>query len=938
MRRTRQSTRLALMLSALLSAPVMAQVSESTMLTPYGEVSVSRDNFNNPNISGPNELAVSFVQGYLHADDRFFQMDFNRHAASGRVAELVGPAALESDIQLRTLGLRRAAWATWVALDDNSRAILKAYSDGVNSWIQGNVLPPEYDILELLSADTWSPVDSLTIGKALAFQLSFDLADIDFTIRALAYQQAGQIGGFNGAALFAEDTHRSQPPDDRVSVPGFLVSIGGIQFNSDGSSAPTSTGDDKSVREIELSYEVGAVDPQTVAMAERWREQIADIPLFARALDSAKQGTGSNAWAVSGDLTASGAPILANDPHLGLDNPSIFVEERIDIAGAYSAGGVGFAGIPGIVQGCNEHFCWGTTTNPLDVTDIYQEQFLTNNLGQPTHTMYQGQPERIRTVFQSYFANQVGDNELDNLARANVGLTEGAVTLLVPRRNNGPIVQVDGNTGLSVQYAGWGPTFEIASFLAINRASNLEEFEDALQLFDVGSQNFLYADREGNIAYFTTGEMPIRADLQDDMIPDGGIPPWLIRNGTGDLNHEWLAVRNPQPQQVLPYEILPWQEMPKAVNPASGYLANANNDPIGTTLDNNPLNQVRPGGNGLYYLNQGYVAYRMGRIDRELESLAFRGNITLADMADLQANHQLRDAEILSPIIVDAILHAFSDDAWPGLAAFAQDPRLFEVGLRLGAWDYSTPTGLDQGFDPNDDPAELAEPTGVEIADSVAATIYSTWRAQLLGNTVDGVLTAIGLGDFLPAEREAWNAVTHQLVTFDDNFGVGASGIPFFNVPGAPDPYTARDVIILQSLVQALDLLASDEFAPAFGNSTELDDYRWGKLHRIVYEHPLGIAPLNLPAPGFPTVGEGLPGFPRSGGYESVDAARHSARADGVNEFMFSSGPARRFLGEMSDDGLLLQVIPGGRSGVFISPFYGDQLPLWLTNQYHELP
>lgn len=143
MRRIRQTIRCSLLLGALLSTPLMAQVSDTTMNTPYGEVSISRDAFNNPDITGTNELAVSWVQGYLHADDRFFQMDFNRRVASGRVAELVGQPALPNDIQLRTLGLRRAAWATWVALDDRTRGMLKAYSDGVNAWLGTNTLPPE---------------------------------------------------------------------------------------------------------------------------------------------------------------------------------------------------------------------------------------------------------------------------------------------------------------------------------------------------------------------------------------------------------------------------------------------------------------------------------------------------------------------------------------------------------------------------------------------------------------------------------------------------------------------------------------------------------------------------------------------------------------------------------------------------------------------------
>ncbi len=230
----------------------------------------------------------------------------------------------------------------------------------------------------------------------------------------------------------------------------------------------------------------------------------------------------------------------------------------------------------------------------------------------------------------------------------SIGYTNGAVSVIVPRRNDGPIVQTMGTTGLSIAYAGWGPTAELESFRRINRAHNLDEFRDALTYFDFGSQNFAYADVEGNIAYFTTGEAPIRTDLQTQNAPGGGIPPWLIRDGSGALKHDWMPVQHPQPNQVLPFEILRVDEMPFVINPERGYFANANNDAIGYSLDNNPLNQLRSDG-GIYYLSSGGdSAYRMGRIDREIQSLIASGRkISVDDMKELQANGQILDAELV---------------------------------------------------------------------------------------------------------------------------------------------------------------------------------------------------------------------------------------------------------------------------------------------------
>jgi penicillin amidase len=667
--------------------------------------------------------------------------------------------------------------------------------------------------------------------------------------------------------------------------------------------------------------------------------------MLRKQLRGRENRSGSNAWAVSGEFTSSGYPVIANDPHLTLDVPSVFTEDHIIVTGAngFSASGVSVPGTPGIIQGCTSALCWGSTVHPMDVTDTYQETLKLNRLGLPVASIYQGQEEPITLIFQTYFANNPQDGDVNSVSRANVPLDGGGITFVVPRRNNGPIVDVDGSTGISVQYTGWGPTFELQAFREINRATSIEQFEAALQKFDVGSQNFVYADIDGNIAYFTSAENPIRADLQNDMAPDGGIPPFLIRNGSGQLNHEWLSVQNPQPDQAVPFEIMPWAEMPKDINPERGYVANANNDPIGVTLDNNPLNQLRPGG-GLYYLNPGYASLRMGRVDRVLQDLVAGGNVTRQDMITLQANNQMLDAEILHPIVVGTLAGFVQPPgstcpaAFPD--AFACDPRMQQALQLLSAWDFSTPTGIQAGYDPGDDPANLPAPSASEINHSVAATLFATIRGQLIENSLDAILDGSGLGDFKPGSQLTWNALIRQLVDFDELQGFGESGVPLlFDPNNPPQGVDARSQLIIGSVISSLLLLESDEFAPAFANSQDIMDYRWGLLHRIVLNHPLDTDPFNIPnGGGLSDLAPDLRGLARSGGYQVVDASTHSVRANGLNEFMFGSGPARRFVGTMTPagpDGL--EVIPGGRSSVPFSPFFADQMPLWLTNDFHEL-
>ena len=897
-----------------------------------------------PTIQAASDNDAAFLQGYAHARYRFFQMDLTRRSVSGTLAALVGSSQLGNDVQARTLGLRRAANKTWLAMSDDMRGWLTAYANGVNFWLKNNPLPPEYGALDLTHAEPWTPVDSICVGKGLAFQLSFDL-DISATIQLGAYQASGKAAGYDGTTLFFGDVVRNAPPDNRVSVPGFQPGA-----TSAPQASTQSSGERVAPSAVVDIQSIGQIDASTIKLAQDYRNAVADNPLFKKALEGHDTPIGSNEWVVGGQNTASGKPILSNDPHLSLALPPIFTEVHVystdsRFAQPMDVTGVSVAGTPGVIQGCNQRVCWGTTTNTLDVTDTFQEKLKFNTFGLPYAIVHNGVDEPVEYIFQSFYVNKMDDTP-DHVVRDNsIGYLNGAVTVVVPRRNDGPLVQIDtkGGTGLSVAYTGWEATFELQSFRQINRAANLADFQTALSYFDFGSQNFVYADVDGNIAYFVTGEEPVRADLQAGTV-GGGVPPYLIRDGSGAAHHDWLPVSHPQPNQATPFEILPANEIPFVINPGSGYVANANNDPIGYSLDNNPLNQARPGG-GIYYLGPGGEnGWRMGRIDRVLQGYIAAGHkITVADMQALQANTQSLDAELVLPYLIAAYDNAVAAGAWNQLAGLASDPRIAEAISRLRAWDYSNPTGIQAGFDPGDNPLALAPPSAAEADASVAATLWATWRSYALHNTIDATLTAVGLQSYLPGSSDAFTGLKWLLDAFPQLHGRGASGLPFFNAPGAPDAASARDFVLLFSMKNALDQLSSSAMAPAFGGSTNLGDYRWGVLHRIVFAHPLG-GPFSIPGQngftspyGFVDLAPGLPGLSRSGAWENVNVANYNLRGTGPNNFMFSSGPARRFVGEMQSTIVAAEVIPGGNSAVIGSPNYADQLPLWLTNRYHPL-
>jgi len=930
--------RLAIVALVLLLVPAVATTAKgdppagiSGLSGLQGPARVVRDADGLAHILAGNRHDLFFLQGVVHAQDRLFQMDVRRRQADGTLAELLGPAALPTDVQLRAIGLHRAAKRSLDALSADAHEVLQAYAKGVNAWVDDQrQLPPEYGLLELRTFRRWTTLDSVAVGKLIAFGLSFDLGDIDRTTALLAYQQAGQAAGFDGAALYFEDLWRSQPFTPASTVP-----------DANGAPAATATA---TARQAELDAGRPSARLRAAAgLARRYAEQARKVPLLARALEADRSRGGSNQWAVAGRVAAGGHPLVANDPHLALDAPSTFYPIHLQ-AGATDAIGSGFAGTPGVIVGHNRFIAWGATVNPSDVTDVYAEQVeqdpsSPSGLSTVRLVGQDRQLEPIIPIPEEFQQNNPGNGEPDDLTPVPPGGPIPAATLIVPRRNNGPIIDLefDGEQGtgtaLSVQYTGFSATREIDTFLIWDDASNLEDFQRGLEFFDVGGQNWAYADVDGNIAYYTSAELPIREDLQAGTVV--GLPPYFIRNGTG--GNEWLAMPDPPPGQAIPYEILPPEEMPHTVNPPAGFFVNGNNDPIGTTLDNNPLNQLRPGG-GIYYLNAGYDGIRGGRITELIRAeLAGDGSVSFDDMQRIQADTALVDARFFVPHVLRALRNAVGSDD-PTLRALGRDRGVLEAVARLALWSRRTPTGIPEGYDARDPQGRRLPPTHQEVAGSVAATIYAVWRGQLIRNVIDARLAPFGVP--VPDGQLSLTALKQLLETFEQTQGVGASGIDFFAVDGVPDPADRRDLLLLRSLRGALDKLAGPDFQAAFGGSTDQSDYRWGRLHRVVMDHPLDGA-LNIPpaAGAFPAPLADLPGIPTDGGFDTVDASSHDARADASNDFMFGSGPANRFVGEPRAPGEVVaeSSLPGGTSGVPGEPFYVNLLPRWLTNDTFPL-
>jgi penicillin amidase len=893
------------------------------------ELAIDKDGV--PHLFAADDFDLARAQGYLHARDRFFQMDVTRREVSGNLAELLGPGSLGNDIQLRTVGLRRAAERTLATLTPSQLALLQAYADGVNAWLATNPLPPEYAALELTRARSWVPVDSLVIGKGIAASLSLDI-DVGADADLARFRAAGQTHGFDGDTLFFEDVRRVAPIDPVSTVPD---ATSGFPF---------------------LAAKALPRDAKRLASraegAARVRERFAGVPRLAEALERRETFVGSNEWGVAAEHSATGGPLIANDPHLGLDWPSTFYEIHLVAkndpqAGPLNVSGVGFPGVPGVILGQNERVSWGATTNPMDVADVFQDEL---------HVLQdcpEFDPPRIACILSGGEFHPV-EVDLGVIFRANrldgvldnVGFGTTSPLITVPFRSFGPVIDVENplvfagggvTAALTLQYTGFHATNEVQTFLTWNRAKNLDDFRAGLANFDFGSQNWVYTDVEGNLGYFASAELPLRADLEAGPVPRTRAPVF-IRDGVSGLEN-WVPDPARSQGQAIPFAILPPGEMPQALNPPNGFFVNANNDPAGTSLDNDVLNQRRPGKPGaVYYLSSGYdEGLRAGRITRLIRDRIEQGRkISAHDMREFQLNDQQLDAELLVPHLLRAFENAEREGAPAELAALAAEPRIAEAVGRLANWDFSTPTGIPEGFDDSDVKGErrpsVPEP---EARASVAATLYNLWRAKAIRLVIDARLTAFGLG---VGAGDALKALHHLLGErpFD---GVGASGVSFFPEPaGLASAADRRDVALLAALGAALDALASPQFAPAFAESNDQSSYRWGKLHRITFAHRFQPERSVPPAGGYDDLAPGMPGLARDGGYEVVNASSFSARADTLNAFRFSGGPVRRYVGESKRHAVRgWNAVPGGRSADPADPSFTVQLGPWLTGETHRV-
>jgi penicillin amidase len=535
-------------------------------------VEVLRDRWGVPHIYGERIDDVITAQGFVHAQDRFWQMELNRRIGHGRLSELFGAIAYGTDRLLRKIGLHRAARATLGALDPETLRLLHAYACGVNAFLDGGHRPLELVLLNV-RPEPWQPLDSLAWIQMMAWGLS---TNWDTELLRAAF--VARVGEARAARLKGE-----YPRDNPIVIPG----------------ETWSATLDAVVAELEA--------------ARPW------LPIGAFA------GM-SNNWVVDGTRSASGKPLLANDPHLSPQLPSIWYENHL-VAVDLHVAGVSLPGAPGVVIGHNEDLAWGLTSAFTDVQDLYLEELDGNGNYRTEHGWAPLTVEREEISVRGEERPRVAEVVL-----TRHGPLINELTPLTDRRSHAV-------PAIALRWIGHEPSHAPRAILGVNRARDWDEFTRALADWTAPPMNVVYADTRGNIGYHTVGKTPIRARGRG-LVP---VPGW-----SGE--HEWIGY-------------VPHDEMPRVFNPPSHVLASANNPIVG-------------GGHRHFLAADTMNGFRVRRV---LQLLGERDQLTLDDFARIQIDQYCAPAAPFCALVGELRAGILAASPLPTLAARALDA--------LAGWD-----------------------------------------------------------------------------------------------------------------------------------------------------------------------------------------------------------------------------------------------------------
>jgi penicillin G amidase len=725
-------------------------------------VEVQRDQWGVPHIFAQNNHDLFMAQGFVHAQDRLWQMELNRRLASGRLSEIFGETTLETDRAARTFGFSRLGKADLKCSSDSVRQMLVAYAQGVNAVIDSEQarVPVECMLLRF-KPEPWTPEDTMSWIRLVFWQMS--RAWYGEIIRAQVIEAVGEE--------HAKELDIRYPDENPVALPD------GIEFNR-----------------IPLSG-------------------VQDVPL--------QRNWGSNAWAISGERSKTDMPFVCNDMHLPVTVPSTWYQNHL-ISDEINVTGVSMPGIPMVLGGHNEHIAWGITLAYTDCEDLYIEQF---DVDIPDRYLYKGKWMQAETITESILVN--GWNEPHH---EEVRITR-----------HGPVISdIIGHPEqkLALQSMSLRSTRTGDALLALNQASNWNEFTAAVALVDAPQLNIVYGDVHGNTGYRVTGKVPVRAKGWG-ILPS---PGW-----TGE--YEWIGE-------------IPFEEMPHAFNPSRGYIVSANHRIVS---DEYP-----------HYLGSDFMnGYRARRLIEMIES---RDRLDAGDFAAMQLD-------------VTTI---------PGLAF----------------------TRCLQGFESTDSDVDLALQrlrnwNGKLTTDTVGGTIYEVAMQKLIRHILEPKLGKaltehmMGLG---------WSPVMYPSHEFN-----GRDTVAVLRMLEEPDSWWlksagGRDHLLETALREAVQWLRQELDA-------DVDQWQWGKIHKLEYAHPLGRqTPLNIAFNRGPYPVGGDSDTPNQTGYLSSEPYDNKL-----------ASPSMRFIMDLGDFSRSLAILPMGQSGQIGTQHYDDLIEMYLEGEYYPM-
>ncbi|MER6559955.1 penicillin acylase family protein [Streptomyces sp. NPDC001027] len=840
-----------------------------------GPVSVQRDGYGIPQIYADSDADLFMAQGYVQAQDRFYEMDVRRHMTSGRLSEMFGKSQVDNDEFLRTLGWDRIAKTEYDSkLSDSTKKYLQAYAKGVNAYLQGKDgadISLEYAALGFTNdykPAEWTPVDSVSWLKAMAWDLRGNMQDeID---RAL---MTSRLGGQQIAELYPE--YRPSGSNQPIVQEGQYDKLTKTFEQSDGdggrgSGNGSGSGNGGSSGSGDTSGGSGsALQSQLSGLYD----VLDDLPT---AVGVNGNGIGSNSWVVGGAHTITGKPLLANDPHLSASLPSVWYQmglhcRKVSSACQYDVAGYTFAGMPGVVIGHNADISWGMTNSGVDVTDLYLEK-----LSGDDGYQYDGKVKPFATREETI---KVAGGDSKKIV---VRQTEDRMPLLSDRADElvdvGKRATVVGEApdrgdgyGVALKWTALEPGTTMDAVFAMNKAKDWDDFRKAAELFDVPSQNLVYADTKNHIGYQLPGKIPTRAKGVDGSIPAEG---W-------DSRYRWRGY-------------IQFDELPYEYDPARGYIVTANQAVI--DKDKYPYTLTR---------DWGYGARSQRITDLIKGKIKGGGKISTDDMRQMQLDDDSQIAKLLKPYLMKINL---------------KDPDVREAQDLLQGWDYSQDADsaaaayfnavwrniLKLAFG-NKLPKELRVKGQCLWVDPVDTTGPVDNRDKI---------RECGQRDAAQAQPDGgdrWFEVVRRLVDKKNS--------PWWTTPAVgtrPAAVNDRDKLFERAMIDA-----RWELTAKLGK--DIDTWSWGRLHRLFLKNQT----LGTSGPGFLQYILNRGPWKLGGGEATVNATGWNA-AGGYGVVWV---PSMRMVVNLDDLDKSKWINLTGASGHAFSAHYTDQTGKWADGE-----